>query len=204
VRILVACEFSGIVRDAFLAKGHDVLSCDLLDTERPGPHYKGDVRDVLFDSWDMLIAHPPCTRLANSGVRWLSDPPKGKTLEQMWDDFYSGVEFYKLFQQSFILKKAIENPIMHCYAKEQLKILRTVVQPWWFGEKAFKATGFELVGLPPLKPTNKLIPPRPGTREHLEWSRVWMESPGKDRWKNRSRTYEKVAEAMAQQWGSIL
>lgn len=204
MRILVACEFSGIVRDAFLAKGHDVLSCDLLDTERPGPHYKGDVRDVLFDSWDMLIAHPPCTRLANSGVRWLSDPPKGKTLEQMWADFYSGVEFYKLFQQSFIPKKAIENPIMHCYAKEQLKISRTVVQPWWFGEKAFKATGFELVGLPPLKPTNKLIPPRPGTREHLEWSRVWMESPGKDRWKNRSRTYEKVAEAMAQQWGSIL
>jgi len=203
MKVLIACEFSGIVRDAFIAQGHDALSCDLLPTERPGPHYQGDVLELLSEDWDLMIAHPPCTRLANSGVRWLSSPPRGKTLTQMWDDFEKGVLFYQKFQEAQIPRKAIENPIMHGYALMRIKPSRSIVQPWWFGDRAFKATGFELTNLPPLVPTNKLVPPSPGTPEHSAWSSVFRESPGKDRWKNRSRTFPGIADAMAKQWGSI-
>lgn len=204
MRVLVACEYSGRVRDAFSRAGHLAMSCDMLDTEVPGPHYKGDIRDVLYDGWDLLVAHPPCTRLTNSGVRWLKVPPPGKTLEQMWADLESAAEFYKLLRDAPIPRKAIENPIMHCYARERIQIgFRQVVQPWWFGEEAFKATGLELIGLPPLEPTNKLAPPKKGTPEHKAWSAVHMASPGPDRWKERSRTYNGIAQAMADQWGAL-
>lgn len=211
MRVLVACEYSGRVRDAFIRAGHMAMSCDLLDTEVPGPHYKGDIRDVIDTTrqvqgrgWDLMIAHPPCTRLTNSGVRWLKVPPPGKTLEQMWADLESAASFYKMLRDVPIAKKAIENPIMHCYARERIKIgNRQVVQPWWFGEEAFKATGLELIGLPPLVPTNKLVPPPKGTSEHAAWSKVHRASPGPDRWKDRSRTYDGIARAMAEQWGSL-
>lgn len=123
MRVLVACEYSGRVRDAFTAKGHDAWSCDLRETETPGNHIKRDVREILNDGWDLLIAHPPCTRLANSGVRWLHE-------RNLWSELEDAVEFYKVFQEAPIAKRCIENPIMHKYAKERLgSIKRQVVQP---------------------------------------------------------------------------
>ena len=211
MRVLVACEYSGRVRDAFIAAGHDALSCDMLPSEAPGPHYQGDVRDVLESvrmtggmGFDLMIAHPPCTRLTNSGVRWLHVPPPGKTLDEMWADLDKAAEFYRMLRDAPIPRKAIENPVMHRYARERIiPGARQVVQPWWFGEPEFKATGFELIGLPPLVPTNKLTPPASGTAEHKSWSKVHRMSPGPDRWKNRSRTYPGIASAMAEQWGEV-
>lgn len=230
MRVLIACEYSGRVRDAFIKRGHQAMSCDHLPSETPGPHYQGDIRDVLLCNawsdghrWDLLIAHPPCTRLTNSGVRWLSEPPKKlapwaypahevaaysamnreERLQFMWKKLEEGALFYKLLRDAPIPRKAIENPIMHCHARERIKIgFRQVVQPWWFGDPAFKATGLELIGLPPLTPTNKLIPPKKGTPEHKAWSRVHLASPGPNRWKDRSRTFCGIAEAMADQWGN--
>lgn len=202
MRVLVACEFSGIVRDAFRAKGHDAWSCDLLPTEKPGPHIQGDVSGVLGDGWDLMVAHPPCTRLTNSGVQWLNSPPIGRTVQEMWAELDAAATFYRALRDAKIEKKAIENPIMHRYAVERIgEMKRQIVQPWWFGEKAFKATGFELINLPRLIPTFKFTPPRKGTQEHKEWSKVHRASPGPDRWKNRSRTLPGVAQAMADQWG---
>lgn len=168
-------------------------------------HVSGDLFSVEdIESYDLLIAHPPCTRLANSGVRWLKVAPPGKTLEQMWRDFEDGVALYERIRALPIARKAIENPIMHQYARERLQPgLRHIVQPWWFGELAFKATGFELINLPPLVATNKLTPPKAGTAEHKAWSAIHRASPGKDRWKIRSRTFTGIASAMADQWGSI-
>ena len=157
MRVLVACEYSGKVRDAFRDMGHYAMSCDLLPTEAPGHHYQGDVRDVLYDDWDLMVAHPECTRLTNAGVRWLHKAPSGKTEAEMWADLYDGVTFYKLLRDAPIPMKAIENPIMHKYARWMIQPgHRQVVQPWWFGDKAFKATGLELIGLPDLVPTNNL------------------------------------------------
>lgn len=202
MKVLVACEYSGRVRDAFIAKGHNAMSCDLLPTEAPGPHYQGDVRDILNDGWDLLIAHPECTRLTNAGVRWLKEPPPGKTLDEMWSDLKKGAEFYKLLRDAPIPKRCIENPIMHKHAKELINPgKRNIVQPWWFGEKAFKATGFELIGLEPLKPTNKLTPPLVGTDEHKAWSFIHRAPPSPDRWKLRSTTFIGIAKAMADAWG---
>ena len=199
--ILIACECSGIVRDAFIKAGYDAISCDLKPTERPGPHIQGDVREILNDGWDLMIAHPVCKRLANSGVRWLHKPPKGKTVEQMWDELQEGAEFYKTLRDAPIKRKAIENPVMHKYARELINPgYRQIVQPWWFGDEAFKATGFELINLPDLEPTNKLTPPKPGTEEHKRWSAVHREPPGPNREANRSRTFPGIAEAMPIFW----
>lgn len=201
MRVLVACEFSGVVRDAFIAAGHDAISCDLLPSEAPGPHTQGDVLDVLGDGWDMLIAHPPCTRLANSGVRWLNSPPAGKTPAQMHSELIEAADFYRALRDAPIPLRCIENPVMHKYAKALLPgIQRQVVQPWWFGEEMFKATGYELIGLPPLVETNRLTPPKPGTDDHKAWSWIHRCPPGPERWKNRSRTPIGIARAMAEQW----
>lgn len=204
MRVLVACEYSGRVRDAFLARGHDAMSCDLLPTEVPGPHYQGDVRDVLDDGWDLMVAHPECTRLTNAGVRWLKVPPPGRSLAEMWRDLFEGAAFYKLLRDAPIPRKAIENPVMHCHAREIIQPgPRQIVQPWWFGDPYFKATGFELIGLPPLVATNRLTPPKSGTDEHKAWSAVHRASPGPDRWKERSRSFPGMAAAMADQWGAV-
>jgi len=204
MKVLIGCEFSGVVRDAFIKAGHDCISADLLPTEKPGPHYQGDVRDILGDGFDLAIFHPPCTRLANSGVRWLHNPPKGKTIEDMQRELIEGAEFYNIFRHAPIKHIAVENPVMHKHAKELIgPVDRQLVQPWWFGEKAFKATGFELINLPDLIPTDKLIPPKPGTQEHKEWSKIHRMPPGPDRWKERSRTFTGIAEAMADQWGNL-
>jgi len=196
LKILVACEYSGRVRDAFIRKGHDAISCDLLPSDSDfGQHYQGDVFDIINDGFDLLIAHPPCTRLANSGVRWLAE-------RDLWDEMKQAADFYLALRNAPIKKKCIENPVMHKYARELLSnVPRQVVQPWWFGERMFKATGYELHNLPSLKPSNKLTPPKPGTEEHKEWSWVHRCPPGPLRWKIRSTTPAGIAEAMAEQWG---
>jgi hypothetical protein len=205
MKVLVACEESGRVRDAFIAMGHEAMSCDLQPTAKPGPHFQGDVRDCLDGGWDLLIAHPPCTRLCNSGVRWLHGPPNGKTRDEMWDWMRRDAAFYRLLRDAPIPKRAIENPIMHKHARTLIRPgERLVVQPWWFGDPAFKATGFELIGLPPLVPTNKLVPPAPGTEAHKRWSACLLMSPAADRAKHRSRTYPGIAAAMAEQWGALI
>lgn len=197
MKILIACECSGRVRDAFIRAGHEAISCDLKDTESPGPHYKGNVLDILGDGWDLMIAHPECTRLTNAGVRWLHE-------RNLWDDLAKATAFYLELRNAPIKHKCIENPVFHKYAKALLgNPNRQVVQPWWFGEPYFKATGLELIGMPPLVATNKLTPPKPGTTEHKQWSAIHREPPGPNRAANRSRTFIGIAEAMAQQWGRL-
>lgn len=206
LRVLVACEYSGIVRRAFDALGHDAWSCDLLPAEdRSNLHIQGDVRDLLGEGWDLLVvAHPPCTRLCNSGVRWLSVPPRGKSVEQMRDELSAGAELFSDCWNAPVPRVAVENPVMHRHAKALIRNYQApsqTVQPWWFGEPQFKATSFYLRGLPPLAPTRKLVPPRAGTDEHRAWSRVHRMPPGPNRAKERSRFFPGVAAAMAEQWG---
>lgn len=203
MKILVACEYSGRVRRAFEKKGHEVLSCDFEPAEDDAKnHYQGDVRDVIDRGFDLMIAHPPCTRLTNSGVRWLHVPPRGFTKQEMWEDLEQACNFYLFLRDYPIPKKCIENPIMHKYARERVKIgHRQIVHPHWFGEPYFKATGLELIGLPDLIPTNELEVPKIGTFEHKKWSAIHRAPPGPDRWKYRSRTFNGIAESMASQWG---
>ena len=136
MKVLVACEFSGIVRDAFIAKGHDAMSCDILPTESPGPHHRGDVLDIIYDGWDLMIAHPPCTYLTNSGVRWLHTQP-GR-----WDQLRLAGEFFNRLLDAPINKICIENPIPHKYAIECMNGRRytQLIQPWQFGHGETKAT----------------------------------------------------------------
>jgi hypothetical protein len=204
MRVLIACEESQAVCKAFRARGHEAFSCDTEPCSGGHPewHLHQDVSLILLAGWDMLIAHPPCTRLTNAGARWLKVPPPSRTLVEMWRDLFEGAEFYKKLREAPIKKKCIENPIMHCHARELINPgHRQVVQPWWFGDKAFKATGFELIGLPDLVPTNKLTPPEKGTEEHKEWSWVHRMAPSKDRATLRSKTFPGIADAMAEQWG---
>lgn len=186
MRILIACEFSGIVRDAFIKKGHDAMSCDLLPTEKPGPHYQGDIRDVLYDGWDLFIGHPPCTRLCNSGVRWLAE-------RNLWGDMKRAAEFFLLLWNAPIDKICLENPIPHKYAIEIIgRKYDQIIQPWQFGHGETKATCLWLKNLPPLYYT-KIVTGRKQS--------CFLEPPSPERWKIRSRTYPGIAQAMAEQWG---
>lgn len=196
MRILVACEFSGTVRDAFIRKGHDAMSCDILEGEGDGPHYMGDIRDVLYEEWDMVIAHPPCTYLANSGVSWLFRD------ETRWDKLDDAAAFFNMFLDLKVPRLCVENPIMHKYAVERIggRKQSQVVQPWMFGHTEQKATCLWLRGLPKLEPTNnvkeEMMKLAPAERQRLHWL-----PPSKDRWRIRSTTYSGIAEAMAEQWG---
>lgn len=206
LRVLVGCETSGRVRRAFADLGHDVWSCDLLPSvDGSNRHIICDIRELLNDGWDMMaVMHPPCTRLCNSGVRWLTRPPRGKTLEQMWDDLDEGAALFSDCWNAPIERIAIENPVMHRHAKERIRNYQPpaqTVQPWWFGEQALKATSFYLKGLPKLIATNKLVPPPAGTIERNRWSVVHRTPPSADRWRLRSETYQGIADAMAAQWG---
>ncbi len=197
MKVLVACEYSGIVRDAFLEKGHDAWSCDLLPTEKnSNRHIVGDVRDILNDGWDLLmVAHPPCTRLCNSGVRWLYEPPKGKTKEQMWRELDEGAALFSDMWNAPIERICVENPVMHKFAKERIRNYQDFaqsIQPWQFGHGEVKRTCFWLKNLAPLKPTDIVA-----GRE----ARVHKAPPSPDRWKERSRFFPGVAKAMAEQWG---
>jgi hypothetical protein len=183
MRVLVACEFSGIVRDAFRARGHDAWSCDLLPSERPGPHYTGDVRGLLFaNDFDLMIAHPPCTHLAVSGARWFA----GKRLVQA-----QALDFVRLLLDAPIPRIALENPIS--IISSRIRKPDQIIQPWQFGHGETKATCLWLKGLPPLVPTQIV-----DGRE----ARVHRLAPSPDRWKERSRTLAGIAAAMADQWGA--
>jgi hypothetical protein len=201
VKVLVACEFSGIVRDAFIARGHLAMSIDLLPTERPGPHYTGDVEMFLrhsgpWDSlhfFDLMIAHPPCTYLANSGVRWLYED--GERNEDRWWAMRESARFFRRLLELPIPRIAVENPVMHGHAKKIIgRGPDQCIQPYQFGHGETKRTCFWLKNLPPLEPT-KIVPGRE--------PRVHHASPGPDRWKERSRTLQGIADAMADQWGSL-
>ena len=195
MRVLVACEYSGTVRDAFIRKGHSAWSCDILPTDVAGPHYQCDVMEIIDNDWDLMIAHPPCTYLTNSGVCWLHKDPL------RWDKLKEGAEFFKALLQAPIPRIAVENPIMHKYARELIGQDKTqVIQPWMFGHKEQKATCLWLKGLAHLQPTNNV------KTEMLKLSsderqRLHYLPPGPDRWKIRSTTFQGIADAMAEQWG---
>ncbi|OEU65364.1 MAG: hypothetical protein BA863_01815 [Desulfovibrio sp. S3730MH75] len=181
--VLVACEYSGIVRDAFIAAGHEAVSCDLLPTEKPGPHYQGDVQDILGDGWDLMIAHPPCTHLAVSGARWFKD----KQREQV-----EALDFVHILLNAQIDRIALENPISIISSKVCKPT--QIIQPWQYGHGETKATCLWLKNLPLLESTNIV-----SGRE----ARVHKMPPGPNRWKERSRTFAGIAKAMAEQWGTI-
>ena len=183
MKVLIACEFSGIVRDAFIAKGEDAWSCDIIPSERKGPHILDDVLNRLNDGWDLMIAHPPCTHLAVSGARWFRE----KVDQQL-----EALEFVQRLMDAPIEHIAIENPISIISSK--IRKPDQIIQPWQFGHGETKSTCLWLKNLPILKPTDIV-----DGRE----SRVWKEPPSKDRWKNRSRTYTGIAEAMATQWRNL-
>lgn len=187
MRVLIACEFSGRVRDAFRALGHDAISCDLLPTEAPGPHVQGDVRPLLRERWDVVIAHPPCTYLTNSGVRWLAEDPSRRVHME------GAAEFFLACLAANAPRVCVENPIPHKYARALVGRYSQIVHPWQFGHGETKATCLWLKGLPPLRPTD-IVSGRAAT--------VHRASPGPDRWKVRSRTYPGIAAAMASQWGA--
>ena len=181
MKVLVACEYSGVVRDAFIAAGHDAMSCDLLPTEKPGPHHQGDVLEILDKGWDLMIAHPPCTHLAVSGARWFKD----KVQEQL-----EALEFVRELLNAPINKIALENPISIISSK--IRKPDQIIQPWQFGHGETKATCLWLKNLSKLIPTNVV-----DGRE----ARVHKLPPSPNRWKLRSTTYEGIAKAMAEQWG---
>lgn len=183
MRVLVACEYSGIVRDAFIALGHEAWSCDLLPTESPGPHIQGDVLAVLTDGWDLMIAHPPCTHLAVSGARWF----KEKQAEQA-----VSLGFVQTLLAAPIPMIALENPVS--IISSRIRKPDQIIQPWQFGHGETKATCLWLKGLPLLKPTNIV--------EGRE-ARIHKMTPGPNRWKERSRTFTGIAAAMASQWGGM-
>ena len=224
MRVLVACEFSGIVRDAFIRHGHDAISCDLLPSERPGPHYQGDVRDLLIEHWDLMVAHPPCTDLAVSGARYFAEKIADGRQQ-------AALAFVQLLMDAPIERIAIENPVS--VISTHIRRPDQIIQPWMFGHGETKTTCLWLKNLPKLEPTDIVVPEwavradgtihvsakgkRDNPTHYLtgrtarvlrgaqleQWKRIHLMSPGPDRWKERSRTYEGIAEAMGTQWGIL-
>ena len=215
MRILIGCECSGTVRDAFIAQGHDAYSCDIKPDEKgSNRHIVADVLEVIdpaneliYGKFDMLcVMHPPCTRLCNSGVRWLKIPPPGRTLEDMWEELDTGAALFDACLNANIERVAVENPVLHKYAKERINFGETVpfyVQPWQFADSEESAdnekkrTGFWCRNLPPLKPTGSLD----GTSAR---NSVHYASPGANRATERSRFFPGMAAAMADQWGALV
>ena len=194
MRVLIACEFSGIVTNAFRLKGHEAWSCDILPTDsNPDWHIQGDVLKQLDKNWDMMIAHPPCTYLCNSGVSWLHKD------ESRWVELEKASEFFKTLLEYDIPKICVENPIPHKYGK--LPKYSQIVQPYEFGHPERKATCLWLKNLPKLKPTNNV------KDEMLKLPKTQQQRifyvPIKDRAKNRSITFEGIAQAMVEQWGNV-
>jgi hypothetical protein len=197
-RVLVACEYSGTVRDAFAAKGWDAWSCDFLPTDKVGNHYQGDVLSVLDQKWDLLIAHPTCTYLTNSGVCWLHRDPS------RWAKLNESAAFFLKMLNANVPHIAVENPIMHKYARNLIGVdYSQIVQPWMFGHTESKATCLWLKNLPKLVETDnvkekmKLLPKSQQQRLHYL-------PPSPTRWKERSKTYQGIADAMAEQWTAAL
>jgi hypothetical protein len=191
MKVLVACEFSGRVRDAFTYAGHDAMSCDLLPSESLGPHHQGDVRDVLHEGWDLMIAHPPCDHLAVSGARWF----KNKVKEQA-----EALDFVRLLMEAPIPKIALENPVS--VISSRIRKPDQIIQPWQFGHPEAKKTCLWLKNLPPLVPTNVLALPERGYWDNQTPSGQNKLGPSPTRARDRGRTYFGIAQAMAQQWGA--
>ncbi|MER8394056.1 hypothetical protein NKH10_19390 [Mesorhizobium sp. M1340] len=203
LRVLVACEFSGVVRNAFLAAGHDAWSCDILPSEDgSNRHIRGDARSILDDGWDLLmVAHPPCTRLCNSGVRWLTKAPPGKTVDQMWAELDDGAALFSAFWNAPVDRICIENPVMHKHAKERItnyEPFAQSVQPWQFGHGEVKRTCFWLKNLPPLTPTAIVEAREARVHRSTGWGKH-----AANRWRERARFYPGIAAAMADQWGGL-
>lgn len=220
MRVLVACEYSGIVRDAFTRAGHDAVSCDLLPSESPdGAHYQGDVMEIINDGWDLMIGHPPCTYLTNSGAQWLWEewtpeekasgvdtPRSRRPNRQRWADMQAGAAFFTALWEAPIKHIALENPVMHRYGIEATGGRATqFVQPWQFGTPETKRTGLRLKNLPPLKP-------RDDASEVLAYGKTLPDKvfqrcaylpPSPTRWIERSRTFPGIATAMAEQWSEL-
>ena len=193
MRVLVACEYSGTVRDAFIRAGHDALSCDLLPTESPGPHYQGDVRDILADGWDLMIAHPPCTHLAVSGARWFKD----KQAEQA-----EALDFVRLLLDAPIPRIALENPVS--IISSRIRKPDQIIQPYQYGHETTKTTCLWLKNLPPLVPTDIVGKgARHVTKSGKSLPEWYNLPPSPDRWKIRSTTYQGIAAARASQWGAL-
>ncbi len=198
VRVLVACEYSGTVRDAFLARGHDAVSCDLLPTDAPGPHYQGPVQDIISERWDLMIAHPPCTYLSVSGMHWTT---RGLRDPQLTED---ALEFVRMLMCAPVPRIAIENPVS--VISTRIRKPDQIITPSQFGHDASKKTCLWLQGLPLLRPTQLVEPRIIGGRKR--WGNQTDSgqnrlSPSPDRWKIRSATYPGIAAAMADQWGSL-
>lgn len=198
-KILVACEYSGAVRDAFIARGHYAMSCDLLPSDVDGPHYQGDVRDIINDGWDLMVAHPPCTYLCSSGLHW------NKRVPGRAEKTEDALDFVRFLLSAPVPHIAVENPI-GCIGTRIRKADQTI-QPWQFGHDASKATCLWLKNLGPLVPT-KIVEPRIvngkkrwGNQTDSGQNRL---PPSEDRWKIRSETYAGIAAAMADQWGGML
>ena len=200
MRVLIGCEFSGIVREAFKAKGWDAWSCDILDSEIPGQHIKGNILDHLNENWDLGIFHPPCTYLTNAGVRHLHSVPSKNGVvtkihgEERWRLMREACEFFNKLQNANIYRICVENPIPHKYARELIGNYTQLIQPWQFGHGETKATCLWLKNLPLLKPTRIVKGHKPKCHHSPE-------TP--NRWKERSRTYTGIAKAMAEQWGIL-
>lgn len=206
MRVLVACEFSGVVREAFNSyHGVYALSCDLLPPEdgRVDYHYQGDVRDIINDGWDLMIAHPPCTFLTNAGVRWLYEK-SGSVNEERWSNMSAAADFFRLLMNADIPRIAVENPIPHRHAMEIIgRKYDQIVQPYMFGHPESKQTCLWLKGLPPLYETNNVeeqMRALPKNKAH----KVHYAPPSPTRWMDRSRTKPGLARAMADQWGARL
>lgn len=196
MRVLIGCESSGTVRDAFMHAGHDAMSCDMLPTQKPGQHYQGDLRDVLYDGWDLMIAHPPCTYLSVSGMHWTT---RGLRDPKLTED---ALEFAKLLLDAPIDRIAIENPVS--IISSRIRKPDQIIQPFQFGHDASKKTCLWLKGLPPLRPTEFVEPRMVGGKPR--WANQTDSGqnklpPSKDRWRLRSQTYQGIADAMAAQWG---
>jgi hypothetical protein len=194
MRVLVVCEHSGVVRRAFAELGHDAWSCDVLPADDgDGKHIMRDCMDIITGDWDLMIAHPPCTYLCNSGVRWLFGGKGNKRDPKRWALMEAAAEFFRALMLCKIPRKVLENPIQHKYARAIIKRGPTqIIQPWQYGCGETKATGLWLAGVPRLRPTS-IVPGRVPRIHHA--------SPGPDRWKIRSKTYAGIARAMAMQWG---
>lgn len=195
MNILIACEYSGTVREAFARRGHFAMSCDLLETEIPGVHWQGDVADVLNEGWDLMIAHPPCTYLSVSGMHWTT---RGLRDPKLTED---ALAFVQLLMNAPIPRIAIENPVS--IISSRIRKPDQIVQPWWFGDDASKKTCLWLKDLPLLQSTNKLEGDDKTRRANQTPSGQNKLGPSEDRWKERSRTYQGIADAMAEQWGTL-
>lgn len=214
IKCLISHEYSGSIRDEFKKIGWNALSCDLLPTERPGKHYQGNVFDIIDADFDFIGAHPACTFMTNSGVRWLFNKNGSKNIER-WINLEEAVNHFNAVKQK-IRVGYLENPIPHKYARDGFYSVTTgkwvngigaynqLIQPWQFGHEEMKATGLWLINLPELKFTNIVGPPPKDPEKRKHWAKVHRASPGPDRWKERSRTYQGIAKAMAEQWGNYL